>query len=180
MTPTILVVMGVSGSGKSTVGAALAARLGWPFAEGDAFHSPEAVARMSAGEALGDADRWPWLARIGAWIDERLAEGESGVVACSALRRAYRDQLSRGRPNLRFIHLAGSPALIAARLAGRSGHFMPARLLDSQFEALEPPESDEAAINVDLDAPLDVIVARVIAALGMTDSTPEGEGRCPR
>lgn len=172
--------MGVSGAGKSTLGSALAARLGWAFAEGDAFHDPENIARMAAGFALDDSDRGPWLARIGGWIDGRLAEGECGIVACSALRRAYRERLVRGRSSLRIVHLQGKREAVAARLAGRRGHFMPADLLASQFATLEPPDPDEDVITVDLDMPPDRQVAQVVAAIGFAGipENEEGAGAC--
>ncbi len=137
--PQVLVVMGVSGSGKSTVAALIAEKLGWIFVDGDSFHTPEHVAKMRAGHALDDADRAPWLARIAAWIQQRLDAGESGVVVCSALRRAYRDVLTRGSRRVRLVYLDGDKALIARRLAERQGHFMSPYLLDSQFATLEVP-----------------------------------------
>ena len=157
--------MGVSGSGKSTLGAGLASVLGWPFQEGDALHSPENIAKMAAGQALDDADRKPWLAAVAAWIDGRAGSGKAGVVACSALKRAYRAQLCGGRPQVRIVFLAGSRALIAGRLAARSGHFMPAALLASQFAALEPPGPEERPITVDAGLTVEDQVALVLAAL---------------
>lgn len=165
--PTVLIVMGVSGSGKSTVAGLLARRLGWAFADGDDFHSPEHVAWMQAGHALEDSERGPWLASLKGWIDARLDSGESGVIVCSALRRAYRDALVAGRPNVRIVSLEGSRALIAERLAARHGHFMPARLLDSQFEALEPPSRDERPITVGIEDGPEAIAATVAARLGL-------------
>lgn len=164
--PPVLVVMGVSGSGKSTVAALLAERLGLPFADGDDFHAPESVARMRAGHPLDDRARAPWLARIGAWIDARRAAGEGGVVACSALRRAYRQALTGGRAGLRVVYLEGDRDLIRDRIAARTGHFMPAALLDSQFAALEPPGADEDPITVGIEEGPDAIVAAVVARLG--------------
>ncbi|GLS46348.1 gluconokinase [Methylobacterium brachythecii] len=166
--PLVLVVMGVSGSGKSTLAALLAARLGLPFADGDGFHTPETIARMQAGHPLDDADREPWLARIAAWINARLAQGEGGVVACSALRRVYRDVLVRGRPEVRIVYLEGSRALIADRLARRRGHFMPAALLDSQFADLEPPGLDERPITVGIEDEPERITAAILARLRLT------------
>ena len=128
----ILVVMGVAGSGKTTVARMLAERLGWRFQEGDALHPPGNVAKMSAGTPLTDDDRWPWLHAIAAVIDGWRAEGASGIVTCSALKRAYREILVGGRADVRLVHLAGDKALIAARMAARKGHFMPTALLDSQ------------------------------------------------
>lgn len=170
----VLVVMGVSGSGKSTVAALLAERLGWRFVDGDAFHSPEHVARMQAGLALDDRDRAPWLAAIAAWIDGRIAAGERGVIACSALKRAYRDVLVAGRPGVRIVYLAGSRAVIAARLARRRGHFMPVALLDSQFAALEPPEPDERAVAVGIEAEPEAIAAAIATELGLGDTASKG------
>lgn len=161
----VLVVMGVSGSGKSTVAALIAARLGWTFVDGDSFHSPENVAKMHAGHALDDADRAPWLARIAAWIQARLAAGESAVVVCSALHRAYRDVLTRGSRRVRVVYLEGDKALIAGRLAERHGHFMPPRLLESQFATLEAPGPDEHPITVGIADPPAAIAARVVARL---------------
>jgi carbohydrate kinase (thermoresistant glucokinase family) len=158
--------MGVSGAGKSTLGARLAATLGWPFLEGDSLHPPANVAKMAAGQPLNDDDRRPWLAAIGAWIDERRASGEAGVVTCSALKRIYRDQLRAGRPEVRIIFLSGSADLIAGRLAARSEHFMPASLLASQFAALQPPAPDEGAITVDARLPVEEQLARALSCLG--------------
>lgn len=136
----LVVIMGVSGSGKSTVGALLAAQLGVPFTDADALHPPENVAKMAAGEPLDDADRAPWLDAVGA----ELAAAPSGlVVGCSALKRAYRDRIRAAAPQSYFAHLAGSPDLIAERLAGRAGHFMPAGLLGSQLRTLEALGADE-------------------------------------
>lgn len=167
--PMAVVVTGVSGSGKSTVGALLAQRLGWPFADGDDLHTPEAIAKMHAGLPLDDADRAPWLRRVAAWIDAHLAAGESGVVACSALRRVYRDAIVRGRSDVRLVHLDGARALIAQRLAVRRGHFMPARLLDSQFAALQPPDPDENAIVVGIGESPDDIAATIAVRLGFAE-----------
>jgi gluconokinase len=146
----IAVVMGVSGSGKTTVGRIIAERLDWTFAEGDSLHPPENVAKMASGHALDDADRWPWLQRVRDWIDEQVAAGRSGVVTCSALKRSYRDLLSKDRPEVVFVHLAGTAAQITERLVPRHGHFMPAALLDSQFHDLQPLGPDENGIEVDV------------------------------
>src|ERR1700751_4200408 len=124
--PVVLVLMGVSGSGKTTIGELLAARLGWPYEEGDALHPPANVAKMHAGHPLDDADRAPWLAKVADWVDARLAAGEGGVITGSALKHAYRDLIARRGSGVEFVFLHGSPELIAARLAGRQGHFMPA------------------------------------------------------
>jgi gluconokinase len=147
--------MGVSGSGKSTVGAALARRLGVPFADADSFHSAANVAKMTAGAPLDDADRRPWLDAVGQW----LAEHDGGVMSCSVLKRRYRDQLRSHRADVVFLHLTGSPDLIEARQAGRPGHFMPSSLLTSQFEALEPLDPDEHGMAVDVGQTVEAIVA---------------------
>jgi carbohydrate kinase (thermoresistant glucokinase family) len=160
--------MGVSGSGKSTVGALLAGRLGWAFAEGDDLHPAANVAKMAAGHPLDDADRWPWLARIAAWMDERRAAGESGIVTCSALKRRYRDVL-RG-PDVIFVHLAGTKDQIAGRLLARQGHFMPAALLDSQLADLQPPDPDENAMIVDIAETAQETADEIVARLGLVNA----------
>ena len=171
MTPRILIVMGVSGSGKSTVAGVLSNRLGWPLAEGDDFHSPENVAKMHAGTPLTDADRLPWLNSIAGWIETRLKAGQSGIVTCSALKRSYRDLLTGGRPQVQFVYLKGSPEVMARHLAGRHGHFMPASLLASQFDTLEEPTADEPGIvTVDAGGSADEEVAEVLAALDLPGS----------
>lgn len=159
--------MGVSGSGKSTVAEGLAERLGWPFLEGDTLHPPANVAKMAAGTPLTDDDRWPWLEAIAAWIAAREAEGTPSISSCSSLKRAYRDLLRKGAPGVRFVHVAGDQAVLAARLAARQGHFFPARLLASQFATLEPPDPDEDAVTVDLDQPPEAQVEAALAALGL-------------
>jgi carbohydrate kinase (thermoresistant glucokinase family) len=163
--PHIAVIMGVSGSGKTTIGRVLARRLGWLFLEGDALHPPENIAKMKAGHPLDDEDRAPWLAAVAARIDQWRDDGKCGVVACSALKRRYRDIIIGGRADVRLIYLEGSRALIGERLAQRHDHFMPASLLDSQFAALEPPDPEEDAITVSVDAPVDTMVAQLAAAL---------------
>ena len=156
-----LVIMGVSGCGKSSVGARLAARLGLNYRDGDDLHPPENVAKMRAGMPLTDADRWPWLDRVGQVL---LAEAPV-IVGCSALKRAYRDRIrtAAGGP-VTFVHLAGSQEVIAARMALRQGHYMPLSLLDSQFAALEPPAAEEA-ITVSIDQPLEALVADILRQL---------------
>ena len=168
----ILVVMGVAGSGKTTIARMLADRLGWRFQEGDALHPPANVAKMSAGTPLTDEDRWPWLHAIAAVIDGWRAEGASGIVTCSALKRAYRAILAGGRPDVRIVHLAGDKALIAARMAARKGHFMPTALLDSQFATLEPPGAEENPIVVDIAPGPEAIVDRLLAALRRDGAAP--------
>lgn len=160
-----IVVMGVSGAGKSTLGALLADRLGWPFEDGDAFHPPGNVEKMRAGTPLTDEDRWPWLAAIAARIARARAEGTGVVVACSALKRAYRDVLRDGQADVRFLHLTGEPALIMARQAARQGHYMPASLVASQFAALEPPDTEADVIDLDVEPDPPAILARAVAAL---------------
>jgi gluconokinase len=147
--------MGVSGSGKSTVGVALARSLRVPFVDADALHPPGNIAKMAAGEPLDDDDRYPWLDRVGEWL---AGHRDGGVVSCSALKRAYRDQLRTHCPQVQFLHLAGSPALISGRLAIRTGHFMPAALLRSQFDALEPLGADESGATVDAGQGVDAII----------------------
>jgi carbohydrate kinase (thermoresistant glucokinase family) len=161
----IAVVMGVSGSGKTTIGRALARRLGWCFEEGDALHPPANIAKMSAGQPLDDHDRAPWLAAIAARIDDCRRRGESAVISCSALKRAYREVIIGNRPEVRLIYLTASRRSIAARLAQRRGHFMPANLLDSQFEILEPPGPEENAITVSVDQPVEAITDRLVVEL---------------
>ncbi len=156
----LLVVMGVSGSGKSTVGAALAQRLGVPFADADDFHPPANIAKMSAGHPLDDEDRRPWLEAIGTWLAEQ--DERSGVISCSALKHAYRDRIRAHAARAYFVHLHGTRAVIARRQASRPGHFMPASLLDSQFATLEPLGADEAGIVLDVDQPVDAIVQQYV------------------
>jgi gluconokinase len=163
--PTIVVVMGVAGAGKSTLASALADHLGVRFLEGDDLHPGANVAKMRNGVPLSDADRWPWLSAIAAWIDERAVAMEPAVVACSTLKRSYRKVLGEGRPYVRFVHVAGPPKLVAERMAKRQGHYFPASLITSQFEALEPPLADEKAIVVDMALPVAAQVADVVAEL---------------
>lgn len=161
--------MGVSGSGKSTVGAALARRLGVTFGEGDDLHPPTNRARMAAGHPLDDEDRRPWLEAVGHW----LATHPDGVMSCSALKRSYRDVLRRHAPGVRFLQLDGPPDLIARRQADRPGHFMPATLLPSQVATLEPLEPDEDGVVLTVDRP---VAAIVDAYLAPPDDQPEGDG----
>ena len=166
--------MGVSGSGKSTVGLAAAERLGWRFEDGDALHPPANIAKMRAGLPLDDDDRTPWLAAIRARIDAWRAARTPGIVTCSALKRRYRDTLIGARPEVRLIYLEGSRALIAGRLGARRGHFMPASLLDSQFAALEPPSADEDAIFTPIDRPVPAIVDHIVTALSLQEESMTG------
>ena len=163
--PCALIVMGVSGSGKSTVASRLAERLGWTFEDGDRFHPASNVAKMSAGHPLDDGDRWPWLQAIADEIGRVCESGGHVVIACSALKRTYRDVLLRSRNDVRFVFLDGSKALIAGRLAARKDHFMPPGLLDSQFKTLERPQADERAITVSIDAPVENIVNNIVAQM---------------
>lgn len=160
-----LVVMGVSGCGKSTVGAQLGLALGVEFLEGDSLHSGANIARMAAGVPLTDEDRQGWLELLSGRLAQARREQRGLVVSCSALKRSYRDILRRGAPDLLFVYLAGTPALLGTRTAHRPGHYMPASLLASQFEALEPPGADEHALTFDVAQAVDVIVRAVLVAL---------------
>jgi gluconokinase len=157
----MLVVMGVSGSGKSTIARRLADTLGWDFLDGDDLHPPANVARMSAGVPLEDADRWPWLEAIAAWMAHAQASGRSAVVACSALRRVYRDRLRQAAPGVRFVYLQVAHAELARRMRGRQ-HFMPPALLGSQLATLEEPASDEPAWRVDANGTVTETLAQVL------------------
>jgi len=163
--PCALVVMGVSGSGKSTIAQKLAERLGWRYEDGDKFHPASNVAKMSAGQPLTDEDRRPWLQAIAGEIDRICEAGQRAVIACSALKHAYRDILVHGRSDVRIIFLKGTQALIAHRLAMRKGHFMPAGLLDSQFKTLEPPDQSERPVTVSIDASVETIVDDIVRQL---------------
>jgi carbohydrate kinase (thermoresistant glucokinase family) len=165
--PQHLVVMGVSGCGKTTVGERLAAVLGWPFDEGDRYHPPANIAKMSARVPLSDDDRWPWLRALAGRIAEHERAGESSVMSCSSLKRAYRDLLRGGAPRVRFLHLHGDKAVLAERLAARSEHFFPATLLDSQYAALEPLAPDEDGVVVDVALDPDAQVREGLARLGL-------------
>ncbi|MER6223976.1 gluconokinase [Streptomyces sp900105755] len=171
-TPHVVVVMGVAGTGKTTIGPLLAARLGVPYAEGDDFHPPANIAKMSAGHPLDDADRWPWLDAIGAWAHGRAGLG--GVVSSSALKRSYRDRLRAAAPGIVFLHLSGDRRLIEDRMSHRQGHFMPTALLDSQFATLQPLEPDEAGVAVEVSGTPEEIAARAVRALeALPDLTPQ-------
>ena len=174
----ILVVMGVSGSGKTTIAKALADQLGWAFEEGDDLHPGSDIAKMHSGHPLDDRDRWPWLEKVADWIDGWRQAGKSGVITCSALKRSYRDFLARGRPDVRLLYLHGDIELIAARLAARKGHFMPASLLDSQLATLEEPGPDEHPIYADVARPVDDIIAEIVRDLDarLSESGPKPSG----
>ncbi|RSS74802.1 gluconokinase [Streptomyces sp. WAC06614] len=159
----VVVVMGVAGTGKTTVGRLLAAALHLPYAEGDAFHPPANIRKMAAGVPLDDADRLPWLDAVGDWA--RRTGDRGGVVAASALKRAYRDRLRAAAPGAVFVHLTGDRELIRRRMTAREGHFMPPSLLDSQFAALEPLRPDEAGVTVDVTGTPEEITARAVTAL---------------
>ena len=173
--PPVLVVMGVSGSGKTTVAQELAAKLGWPFEEGDALHPEANVAKMHAGIPLTDADRAPWLAAVAAWIDGQRKAGKPGIITCSALKRAYRDMIIGDRQEVRLVYLRGSREIIGQRLAGRHGHFMPPSLLQSQFEALEDPAPEEEPLVVDIGPPAGQIVEEIIRLLGASADIAPGK-----
>jgi len=159
--------MGVSGSGKTTIAARLAERLGWTFAEADRFHSPANVGKMRSGTPLTDEDRAPWLAALAAWIDQARAAGENAVVACSALKRRYRDVLIGARRDVQLVYLKGNHGLIAQRMAARPHHYMPVSLLASQFEALEEPGPDEHPVVVGIEPAPEIVVERIVAAVGI-------------
>ena len=164
-----VIVMGVSGVGKSTVAKGLSASLGWTYAEGDAFHSAANVAKMASGHPLTDDDRWPWLRAIGSWMDEQIAANKPSVITCSALRRAYRDLLREGRPEVMFLHLAAGEVLVADRMSHREGHYMPSSLLHSQYDALEPLQDDEPGVSVSVEGSAPQVLRRSLAALGLAD-----------
>jgi gluconokinase len=170
--PAVIVVMGVSGSGKTTIAALLAGRLHWEFEDGDWFHPPANVEKMHDGIPLTDEDRKPWLAAIAAWIDETRRAGRHGVVACSALKRRYREILIGERSDVRLVYLEGDVELIARRIMARHGHFMPPSLLRSQFDTLEVPAADERPIVVSVDARPQAIVERILHELGLAGRAP--------
>ena len=171
--PPILVVMGVSGAGKTTIGEELAARLGWPFEEGDSLHPEANVAKMHAGIPLTDADRQPWLERVAAWIDAQRAAKRPGIITCSALKRSYREVIIGDRPEVRLVYLRGGRDLIAEHLSGRKGHFMPASLLQSQIDTLEGPDPDEDPLIVDVGPSAAQVADEIIRQLG-TSATVAG------
>ncbi|HEY3565070.1 MAG TPA: gluconokinase [Casimicrobiaceae bacterium] len=164
-TVAVLVVMGVSSSGKTTVATELSRRLHWELADADTFHSAANVHKMASGIPLTDEDRWPWLAAIAAWIDGVRAAGRHGIIACSALKRSYRDLLIGDRSDVRLVYLKGDFDLVARRMKQRHGHYMPAELLQSQFDTLEEPTQDEHPIVVSIDADPSSIAAEIVAQL---------------
>jgi len=166
--PQIVVVMGVSGSGKTTVARALADRLHWVFQEGDDLHPAANVAKMARGEPLTDDDRRPWLEAVAAWMDRRLSAGESAVLTCSALHRSYRDFLRAGRPQVRFCHVAVDAEVLRRRLEARRGHYMPPSLLPSQLAALQPLQADEPGITVPGAGSPDVVLEEALRRLGLS------------
>ena len=163
----IVLVTGVSGSGKTTVGGLLAGRLGWAFEDGDVLHPAANIAKMRAGHPLTDADRWPWLRQVGEWMDARVAAGLPAVVACSALKRSYRDLLRAGRPWLRLVLLRGDRDLLTSRLAARHGHFFDPHLLASQLADLELPQPDEDVLVVPIAGPPGVIAGEIMRRLNL-------------
>lgn len=175
--PPILMVMGVSGVGKSTVAQELAARLGWPFEEGDTLHPEANVAKMHAGIPLTDADRQPWLEAVAAWIDRQRAAKQPGIITCSALKRAYRQTIIGDRPEVRLVYLRGGRDLIARHLSGRQGHFMPASLLQSQIDTLEEPLPEEDPLVVDVGASAAEVAAEIIRLLGSSATIGQGAVR---
>jgi len=165
--PLVLVLMGVSGCGKSTTGTRLSKLLGWPFRDADSFHPPANIDKMSKGLPLTDDDRQPWLAAIAAWIDERLASNESGIVSCSALKRSYRRVIVGDRPDVRLVYLRGDMALIGDRISRRKNHFMPPALLKSQFDALEEPQADERPLSVPIVLSPRRVAESIVQQLGL-------------
>lgn len=169
-----IIVMGVSGSGKTTVAKGIAEALGWEFAEGDDFHPQANVDKMASGHPLTDEDRWPWLRKIGDFVTGELEKGRSVVVTCSALKRSYRDLLREGRPQLCFCHVAAEPDVIAERLKVRKGHYMPPSLLPSQVHTLQPLEPDEPGVTVSAADTPEEVVQHAISALGLTREETAG------
>lgn len=163
--PTTVIVMGVSGAGKSVVAEGLAESTGWTMAEGDDFHPAANLAKMASGRPLDDEDRWPWLQAIADWIDEQEQAGRSCVVTCSALKRSYRDLLREGNPSVRFCQLDADTAILLARVEGRRGHYMPPSLLYSQLRSLQPLEDDEPGGRVNAEGDLPDVLRRVLAML---------------
>jgi gluconokinase len=167
--PAVMIVMGVSGSGKSTIGSLLAQRLRWEYEDADWLHPASNVDKMHDGIPLTDEDRWPWLEAVANWIDNTRCSGQHAVVACSALKRRYRDVLIGDRVDIRLVYLKGDETLIARRIATRHEHFMPRSLLHSQFEALEEPGPDEAPVTVSIEPQPREVVAQILSALAMVE-----------
>lgn len=165
MAPEVVVIMGVSGSGKTTIGRALAERLGWPYEEGDALHPRANVEKMSRGIPLTDEDRWPWLKLVAQWIDGQLAAGQPGIITCSLLKRSYRDLVIDARKDVKLLYLRGEKSVIADRMAHRKGHFMPPSLLDSQFATLEEPGADEHPMVVTVHGSIEETVSSALQVL---------------
>jgi gluconokinase len=170
--PDVVIVMGVSGSGKSTVAKGLSTVLGWEFAEGDDFHPEANVEKMRSGQPLTDEDRWPWLRAIGDWISTKQGRGESAVVTCSALRRAYRDVLRDGRPHVRFLHVTADTEVTRDRMQHRAGHYMPPSMLASQLATLEPLEPDEPGVAIGTEGSAAEVLDRALVALGHRAEQP--------
>jgi gluconokinase len=168
----IVILAGVAGSGKSTVGRILASRLGWTFEDGDTLHSAHDIAKMLSGVPLTDADRWPWLGTVATWMDQYIAAGRSAVIACSALKRSYRDYLRRGRPAVEMVLLEVDQATLMARLTTRRGHFFPAKLLQSQLAALEMPAPDEHVLVVPAVGTPAEMAGKIIDGLGLAPRSP--------
>ncbi len=174
MNDATLVLMGVSGVGKTSVAEVLHARTGWVFAEGDDFHPRSNREKMASGHPLDDDDRWPWLRRIAAWIGEQEAAGHGGIVTCSALKRSYRDLLRDGHPSVRFVHLLADPDVLTARITARKGHYMPPSLLQSQLDTLEPLEPDEPGVGVDTGGDPAAVAERALSLLAGHDTDTHG------
>jgi carbohydrate kinase (thermoresistant glucokinase family) len=177
--PPILVIMGVSGSGKSTIAEELAARLGWPFEEGDSLHPEANIAKMHAGIPLTDADRLPWLKHVAAWIDSQRLKKQPGIITCSALKRSYRQIIIGDRPEVRLVYLRGGRNSIAEHLAGRHGHFMPPELLRSQIDTLEEPDPSEDPLTVDASNSAAQVAHEVIRLLGSVVTLSRGAAEFP-
>jgi gluconokinase len=177
--PDIVVVMGVSGVGKTTVAKGISALMGWEFAEGDAFHPQANIDKMHAGHALDDDDRWPWLGSLRDWMRDKIDAGESAVVTCSALKVTYRDLLREAGPPVRFLHLVADEGLVGDRMARREGHFMPTSLLHSQYTTLEPLTESElraGSVEVSVQGTPPAVIDRAMAALGLTPAVDHEEG----
>ena len=168
----IVILAGVAGSGKSTIGRMLAVQMGWTFEDSDLLHSTADIAKMMSGVPLTDADRWPWLHTVAAWVDQQIAAGKGGVVACSTLKRSYRDFLQQGRPELRIVLLDVDQATLTARLTGRHGHFFPMKLLQSQLAVLEMPTPDENVLVVPAVGTPAAMASKIIDGLGLAPRSP--------